>query len=74
MKLCVTILYIFVIILVYMINPDALRKLKDNIKREITNSSKTTALSCVEKYFQKVHTRPADKQEAKTWRVFYEAG
>jgi len=37
-----------------MINPHALWELKDNIQREITNSSKTSALSCVGKYFQKV--------------------
>jgi hypothetical protein len=55
-------------------NPDALRELQDNIKREITNSSKTTALLCVEKYFQKVRTRPAYKQEARMWRGFYEVG
>jgi hypothetical protein len=57
-----------------MINPDALWELTDNIEREITNSSKTTALSCVEKYFQKVRTRPGYKQEARMWRVFYEVG
>ena len=48
------IIHIYIISLVYMTNPHALRELKYNMQREIANTSNTTALSCVEKYFWKV--------------------
>ena len=48
------IIHIYIISLVYMTNPHALQELKDNMQREIANTSKTTALSCAEKYFRTV--------------------